>query len=195
MSSFTKHPDLKALLDGINWEVREPFEYRVGSEDSNEVIRIPKGFITDGASIPKIFWSIIGGPWGKYGYAAVVHDYLYHTKKYTRKKSDQIFLEAMKVLGVSWWKRRIMYQAVRWAGWIPWKKHKVNTGVAVALLGLLCVSGCASLGITYDNKGQVTKVESTGIQDTEIICKDGTIIKRKCAVELWPSNLFTIYKD
>lgn len=124
MSSFTKYPSLRLLADGELWEVMEDFEYHVGSEDSNEVIKVPKGFITDGASIPKIFWSFIGGQWGKYGYAAVLHDFLYHTKIYTRKKSDQIFLEAMGVLGVPKWKRLLMYFAVRLAGWHPWKYRK-----------------------------------------------------------------------
>lgn len=124
MSSFTKHPALRFLVEGELAEVVEDFEYHVGSEDSNEVIKVPKGFVTDGASIPKIFWSIIGGPWGKYGYAAVVHDYLYHIKIYTRKKSDKIFLEAMGVLGVSKWKRITMYWAVRLFAWHPWKYRK-----------------------------------------------------------------------
>ena len=95
----------------------EDFEYHVGSEDSNEVIKIPKGFITDGASIPRLFWSLIGGPWGKYGYAAIVHDFILREKLYPLKKADYIFYEAMGVLGVPKWKRWLMYIGVRvWHG-------------------------------------------------------------------------------
>lgn len=102
----------------------EDFEYHVGSEDSGEVVKVPKDFITDGASIPRFAWSIIGGPWGKYGYSAIVHDYLYFTKQFSRKKSDYIFYEAMGVLKVSQWKRWIMWKAVRlFAGYI-WKKRE-----------------------------------------------------------------------
>ena len=123
-SSFTLPLVVTPLDDGRRWELVKPFEYHVGSEDSNEVIKVPKGFITDFASIPRIFWSIIGNPWGQYGKAAVIHDYLYHTQIYTRSRSDRIFLEAMQVLGVSWWRRRTMWFAVRiGAGWI-WKRHK-----------------------------------------------------------------------
>lgn len=113
MSSFTKHPPLQPLPDGIRWEVMADFEYHVGSEGSGEVIKIPKGFITDGASIPRPFQSFIGGPWGKYGYAAILHDYLCTTKPYTQKKIDDIFDEAMGVLGVPLWKRKLMYFGVR----------------------------------------------------------------------------------
>ena len=123
MSSFTNHPPLKPLPDGRNWEVMENFEYHIGSEDSNDIVRVPKGFICDLASIPSIFWSIIGGPWGKYGYAAIVHDYLYNTQTRTRLASDRIFLEAMKVLGVNLFKRLIMYKAVRTFSFLPWNRH------------------------------------------------------------------------
>jgi hypothetical protein len=80
---------------------------------------VPAGFETDFASIPKLFWSILP-PNGKYTGAAVIHDFLYHHHRYTRKRSDQIFREAMKVLGVNWLTRGIMYQAVRWFGAKAW---------------------------------------------------------------------------
>lgn len=86
---------------------------------------VPVGFITDGASIPKIFWSWIGSPYtGHYRRAALIHDYLYFTQIARRSYADRIFLEAMKYLGVSFWKRRTMWFAVRSWGWIPWMRHK-----------------------------------------------------------------------
>ena len=125
MSSFTELPKLIAIPPDYElYEVPESFEYHIGYEDSDEVVKVPKGFITDGASIPKFAWSIIGSPMGKYSAAAVVHDFLYHTKKYTRRKSDAIFLEAMKVLGVPWWKRKVMWLSVRLVAWISWNKRK-----------------------------------------------------------------------
>ena len=123
MSNFTKHPPLQPLPDGIHWEVTEEFEYHIGSEDSNEIIRVPKGFISDLASIPRIFWSLIGGPWGKYGYAAIVHDFLYHAQPCSRKEADRIFLEAMQVLGVNRFKRWIMYNMVRIFSGFCWRKR------------------------------------------------------------------------
>lgn len=44
----------------------------------NKVIRIPKGFIWDGATIPRFLWSILGvTPFGWANPASLVHDYIY----------------------------------------------------------------------------------------------------------------------
>lgn len=117
MSSFTKPLIVERV--GDKWKLHTPFEYRLGNSD--EVVRVPEGFVTDFASIPQAFWSILP-PHGPYAAAAVVHDYLYKYHKYTRKRSDQIFLEGMKVLGVNWFVRGIMYNAVRWFGGSAWNK-------------------------------------------------------------------------
>ena len=115
MSSFTD-PLVVIFLGKDRWMLAEEFDYRIGSEDSNRVIHCPKGMQTDFASIPKIFWNILS-PYGKWGKAAIVHDYLYQTKgmggELTRKDCDDIFLEAMGVLGVNWFTRHLMYRAVR----------------------------------------------------------------------------------
>ena len=85
---------------------------------------VPIGFKTDGASIPKIFWSFIGSPFtGFYRRATLIHDYLYYSQTTTRLYADKIFLEAMKSLRVSWWKRKTMYFAVRGFAGRIWKRH------------------------------------------------------------------------
>lgn len=54
---------------------------------------VPKGFISDGASIPKIFWSLIAPCIdGRSIRAAVIHDWLYHTGILSRADADKIFL-------------------------------------------------------------------------------------------------------
>jgi hypothetical protein len=82
-------------------------------------IEVPIGFTTDFASIPKLFWNLLP-PDGKYGRAAVVHDYLYSTEglsgEFTREQCDRIFLEAMTDLGVGPITRLLMFRAVRWFG-------------------------------------------------------------------------------
>lgn len=120
MSSFTKDLIVKKQSKRM-WIVQGGFDYRVGTKDSKEIINVPHGFITDFASVPRVFW-IIFPPDGQYTQAAVLHDYLYFKRIYKRKKSDLIFLEAMKVLSVSLWKRRIIFRAVRLFGGFVWKK-------------------------------------------------------------------------
>jgi hypothetical protein len=85
---------------------------------SHGFVQVPKGTVTDGASIPRIFWNILS-PFGEYFAAALPHDYLYsdRNKTFTRKQADDILLEGMVVLGVHPAKRFVIYRAVRMFGW------------------------------------------------------------------------------
>ncbi|MFP3980580.1 MAG: DUF1353 domain-containing protein [Desulfobacterales bacterium] len=96
------------------------------AHDAAEPVIVPKGSVTDYASIPRIFWPFLP-PWGRYGPAAIVHDYLYARAAMTvpdpdnpsrmiesdRKVPDRIFLLTMAQLGVGPVKRYVMYFAVR----------------------------------------------------------------------------------
>lgn len=118
MSSFTS-PLLVRDNGDDTWTLAEPFRYRVGSEDSYEVIAVPAGFTTDYASVPRAFWAFFS-PHGRHGKAAVLHDYLYQSGGlfgcYSRAECDQLFLEAMLVLRVPTWRAQVMYRAVRLFG-------------------------------------------------------------------------------
>jgi len=122
MSQFTTELVVKQLNERW-WVLKEGFEYHVGEYPSKEIIIVPAGFITDFASVPKIFWGIIK-PTGKHGKAAVIHDYCYATAIYSKFRSDQIFLEAMTVLGVEPWKRNVMFHAVVCFGFFAWIKRR-----------------------------------------------------------------------
>lgn len=124
MSSFTVPLDIRLTASGRTGVLLNEFQYHVGSEESQDVITVPVGFETDFASTPVFAW-IIFPPWGRYSKAAVIHDYLYQTRKRTRKEADTIFREAMCVLGVPVWQRTIMYLAVRWFGWLAWNKFTI----------------------------------------------------------------------
>lgn len=92
-------------------------------------IVVPKGFVFDGASIPRIAWSVTGvTPFSnEIICAAVVHDYLYtnfkflavdgEVEKVTRKEADQVFLRIMKYQGhLGMVKRNVFYRSVRMCG-------------------------------------------------------------------------------
>ena len=121
MSSFTNRLTITQIGPQL-WQTAEAFDYYVGYENSNDKITVPKGFITDLASVPPPASMLIPKS-GLYNQAAVLHDFLYNTQTRTRLASDRIFLEAMKVLGVNLFKRLIMYRAVRTFSWIPWNRH------------------------------------------------------------------------
>lgn len=115
MSSFTSALIVEDLEDGKNWRVHASFDYHVGRYPSNEVHTVPEGFVTDFSSTP---WGLrwIVPVHGKHGKAAVLHDFLCREAKdgrVTRKYADDIFFEAMGVLGVWKWRKYAAYFAVR----------------------------------------------------------------------------------
>jgi hypothetical protein len=90
------------------------------------LIEVPVDFITDGASIPQAFWSILA-PFGPYFAAAIIHDFLYSiqsTYKFTRREIDEIFKEAMYNEGADWITREVIFRAVRTFGGFAFKKPK-----------------------------------------------------------------------
>ena len=137
MSQFTTELNVRPLSDGVHWVLLDEFGYDVGFLGSDDTITAPAGFITDFASIPKIAWSIIGGPWGKYGKAAVIHDYLFATQQKSWRETNQIFLEGMQVLGVSWLKRTIMYSMVTAFSWVSWLRAKKKYQAALKEMATL----------------------------------------------------------
>lgn len=126
-------PDVATFRDaGMRGDCRifqltESFRYH----SSVGTIRIPKGFYTDGASVPRIFWNIFS-PFGSYFSAALVHDFLYSKDSDSifptadRAEADHIFLEAMYNAGVGWLTRHTVHSAVRLGGWSSYKKKFSN---------------------------------------------------------------------
>lgn len=110
-------PLVLEYLDGHNYRLVNTFQY----DSSIGTITVLAEFVTDFASIPKFLWNILP-PTGKYGKAAVIHDYLYRTPGAASKEiADAIFLEAMNALGVGFWTRYTMYLAVRLFGGCAYK--------------------------------------------------------------------------
>ena len=122
MSRFTE-PLITELIGKNLWKVYSEFEYHVGSYPSEEVIKVPKGKVTDFASVPRMLWWIIS-PIDRHAKAAVVHDYCYGIQYDTKKRCDDIFREGMEVLNVKPWKIFCMYWSVRLFGWLSWYKAK-----------------------------------------------------------------------
>ena len=56
----------------------------------------------------------------------MIHDYCYWEQKYTRKRADEIFREAMGVLRVSGIQTRVLDWAVRLCGWAHWRANIKN---------------------------------------------------------------------
>jgi hypothetical protein len=110
-------PTVRPFADGKDWVLVEPLRYSI--RDSGVVITVPTGFVTDFASIPRAFWSVLV-PTGRYGRAAIVHDYLYWEQTCTREQADRILLLGMTESGVDRVTREAIYAAVRLAGHTAW---------------------------------------------------------------------------
>lgn len=81
------------LPDGRRMRLIEDFAY---FDDAGRRWRAPKGSIVDGASIPRIAWSFIGGPFeGPYREASVIHDVACSAKLAPWLLVHEVFYTAM----------------------------------------------------------------------------------------------------
>jgi hypothetical protein len=139
MKPITIETKSKGFFGGIwmwiatsrKWEITSNFLFTI--DNTNYVI--PKGFIFDGASVPKYFRSWLS-PMGVLLVGGLVHDYAYKyetlrlsgkpkalTKK-NQKWCDQLFrdinidVNGFKIINY------IAYYALRLGGWLAWNGHR-----------------------------------------------------------------------
>ena len=89
-------------------------------------LNILAGMVTDGASVPRIFFPLISA-WDLSFSAPIAHDHLYRvagqprgvfplTKTFSRAETDRIFRLLQEDEGVWWWRRWLSWLAVRGFG-------------------------------------------------------------------------------
>lgn len=102
------------------WVVKKAFSMDLGIDRR---VYIPKGYLSDGASVPGVFQRLIP-PWGKYSQAAVMHDWLCEYLliwddnledwiSISRSDCDALFNTGMRILRVKKSLRVVMFNAVR----------------------------------------------------------------------------------
>lgn len=116
--------------DERNYILLEDLTYPFTDTAGNiQFITVPRGFVTDLASIPRIAWPLIG-PSGMHAQAAVLHDWLYRswTHNFTRREADAIFRDAMEDSGVNAVRKLILWFGVRLpvGAWI-WHRNKKSS--------------------------------------------------------------------
>jgi hypothetical protein len=93
--------NMDAIVAGLRWSV-------------------PAGFITDGASVPAIFWPLVSNPMAPSSLRpAICHDYLYQRKGLgvlTRAMADRVFYAGLLAEGCAKPRAWAMYVAVRLFG-------------------------------------------------------------------------------
>ena len=86
MSRFTDTLLVSPLADGKTWILRKEFGYDVGAKGSEDQVNVPALFMTDFASVPRLLWAVLPR-WGRYGNAAVIHDFCYWAQERTRAEA------------------------------------------------------------------------------------------------------------
>lgn len=119
---FVGPVDTRWLIDGRRMELLSDFKY---VDPGGVEWDAPKGSVVDGASIPWIAWSAVGGPYeGKYRAASVIHDVACDRKKRPWELVHLAFYWAMLAGGVDGKRAKVMYAAVYFFG-PRWPLEKV----------------------------------------------------------------------
>ena len=96
--------------DGRTMTLEKPFAYM---DASGFRWSAPQGAVVDGASIPRIAWTIVGGPFeGPYRRASVIHDVACVDRNEHWLKVHRAFYTAMRASKVPTSKAKVMYAAV-----------------------------------------------------------------------------------
>lgn len=98
------------LADGRNMRLTADFAY---VDPRRKRWLSPKDSVVNGASIPWIFWSVIGGPFeGQYRNASVLHDVACEQMHNAWQNVHLMFYEACRCGGVAESRAKLMYWAV-----------------------------------------------------------------------------------
>jgi hypothetical protein len=107
---YSGEPVTRWNPDGRNMTLVTELRY---TDPKGEVWVAPAGSVTDGASIPRYLWSIMGGPFeGQYRNASVLHDVAYGDKKRPWQDCDRMFYYAMRCSGVNAVEAKTMFYAL-----------------------------------------------------------------------------------
>jgi hypothetical protein len=121
--------DGKAPVGGLHlyrfsdeiYAITKPIAWVPGAKIAKDFKRVdvPAGFITDLASVPRIFWSLLPRD-GSYTYPAIIHDYMYWVQDRTRETADEIFRIGMEEFHIGSVTVNAIYWGVRAGGGLAW---------------------------------------------------------------------------
>ena len=86
-------------------------------------LALDSGFRSDGASVPRLFWSFCSPFEPDTFPAALAHDALYAGELVDRQTADRNFYHLLRATGASKAKASAMFSAVRLCGWLVWMRH------------------------------------------------------------------------
>jgi hypothetical protein len=122
VATITDNPKVELLPKSTRgrFKTLEPISHTL---INGGILIVPKGTVSNGASVPRLLWGIYS-PYGTYTYPAVVHDYLYENNLYTREFADRQFLLDMGKTNTNKFTKWLFYYVVRIFGGLNWNKYK-----------------------------------------------------------------------
>ena len=119
------------LMGTRTWEIAKDWQFSVNGED----YVVPKGFVFDGASVPKFLASWLS-PTGVLLIGGLVHDYAYKytvllkkgkketSEPMTQKQADQLFRDINIEQNGFHLLNNLAYWALRIGGFVAWNGHR-----------------------------------------------------------------------
>ena len=101
------------------------YPYRVNY--GGKTFLIPRGFESDGASVPRLFWRVVFPNSDSHATTAgICHDYIYRMQPegWTREEADRMFLALLVEFGTPVHQALAACHAVRLFGWIAWRENR-----------------------------------------------------------------------
>jgi hypothetical protein len=118
---FGPAPPLIPFANMDFWFLTTPVKW-INRNTLPQLIEIPRGFVTDFASVPRPLWWLFPRI-GSYGLPSIMHDWLYWQQDVPRKTADHLFRVAMAEMGTPAWSVLTIFSAIRVFGWIAWKSN------------------------------------------------------------------------
>jgi hypothetical protein len=93
------------------------FKYALGNDltyvdDFGNKVTVPKGFVTDLVSSPRLLWGLVPPHDSKLTKAAILHDYCYTNKVMSKAWADGKFKELLISEGYEGWRAHLLYLSV-----------------------------------------------------------------------------------
>jgi len=119
------------------WVLVEPFIFSI----DGVIYAIPRGFVTDGASCPRIMWSICAPVAGPFGEGAVIHDYFHSIEgpDIGRFTADMALYAFGRFRGANILQAQAVKSGVNCFGWLYYKKgvEKLTAASCYNLIGAM----------------------------------------------------------
>lgn len=122
---------VKSYLNPREAILEKEYSFSIDYKGSFYHLTIPAGYKWDGATIPRLGWTIVGlTPFGIHDEATLIHDYLYEFEgefdevkpHITREFVDAMFIAKLKELGYKRWQLKVINFFIRVFGFYYWRE-------------------------------------------------------------------------